>query len=309
MMHLLRRLRYTISPLEWQCKAKSHIGPRDENQDNYLYVKPNGEANYLLSGEWATAKAVAWSGDFYRVAVADGMGGHLHGREVAEDLMQALLAFPAQSHFSPIQLREGLYRIHKQLLDKYHQTAGARKPGATLVIADVHRITGQVLLANVGDSRAFVWRKGCAVPEPLTWDHNNAEFDWREAVEEDPASPLPEQEKSNAVAQAMVFGSYGLIKRDGYRPRQLSASLRLDVAEDLPAVARDHADILSFFLNRGETLMLATDGLWSGDGFTWPAPPSPASAAELSSYLEGLIEQAVANNGKDNVTVVALGCY
>lgn len=308
-MTLLRRFWYNLFPLTWQCNAKSHIGPRPENQDNYVQIWPDGIARYQRAGERTPTAVTGWSRDFYRIAVADGMGGHLHGREVAEDLMLALLALPAQVRFDPLALRDSLYGIHKQLMDKYHQLAGSRKPGSTLVMADVNRISGQVLLAHVGDSRAYVWRKGALVPEALTWDHNSSEFDWRESVLEDPNTPLPVMEKSNAVSQAMGFGSYGLIMRDGYRPRQLSASLRLDVADDLPAVACNHADICSFFLEKGDVLLLATDGLWSGsaEDFLWPIPP--AIPDNLPGYVEALVEKAVSVGGNDNVTVVALGCY
>lgn len=305
---VFRSMLYRLFPPSWQCKARSHRGPRDENQDNYLQTYPDGRAYYQQAGEHTRKDdLVGWAKDFYRVAVADGMGGHLHGREVAEDLMQALMALPAQVAFDPLLLRDSLYAIHKQLMDKYHQAAGSRKPGSTLVMADVHRITGQVLLANVGDSRAYVWRKRKPAPEMLTWDHNNSEFDWREAVQEDAGIPLPAPEKSNAVAQAMGFGSYGLVIRDGYRPRQLSASLRLDVESDLPPVAHNHADIRSFFLQKGDTLILATDGLWSAESCTWPQPPAKPDA--LPAYVEDLVDKAVNDGCKDNVTVIALGCY
>ncbi|MFI0398768.1 MAG: PP2C family protein-serine/threonine phosphatase [Thiolinea sp.] len=308
MNSLLRRVVYHLFPPTWQCKARSHIGPRSENQDNYLQIYPDGRVYYQQASEHTRKDDLAgWSKDFYRIAVADGMGGHLHGREVAEDLMLAVMELPAQTNFDPLLLRDSLSAIHKQLMDKYHPVASSRQPGSTLVMADVHRMTGQVLLAHVGDSRAYVWRKGQSAPEMLTWDHSNSEFDWRDAVKEDANTPLPTTEKSHAVAQAMGFGSYGLVIRDGYRPRQLSASLRLDVEADLPHAAHKHADICSFFLQKGDTLILATDGLWSAEGFIWPEPPHKSDT--LPAYIEELIDKAVIAGCTDNVTVAALGCY
>lgn len=308
MISALRSTLYHLFPPTWQCKARSHIGPRTENQDNYLQIYPNGRAYYQQAGDRRRKDGLeGWSKDFYRIAVADGMGGHLHGREVAEDLIQALMMLPAQISFDPLLLRNHLYTIHKQLMDKYHQAVGTRKPGSTLVMVDVHRVTGQVLLAHVGDSRAYVWRKGKPAPEMLTWDHNNSEFDWRDAAKEDPNTPIPSTEKSHAVAQAMGFGSYGLVIRDGYRPRQLSASLRLDVEADLPSGAHSHADIRSFFLHKGDTLILATDGLWSAESFIWPEPPHKPDS--LPVYIEELVDKAIITGCKDNVTVAALSCY
>ena len=308
MMHLLRRVFYRFSPLQWQWGAACLLGRREENQDNFLCISPGGETVYM-QGETRRATTISsWDSDFYRIAVADGMGGHLYGREVAEELMQALLILPAQTHLNPATLRGHLYAIHKQLFDKY--PSEHRKPGTTLVLADINQRTGQVLLANVGDSRAYVWEKGQSAPQLLTYDHTNREFDWREAVAQAPDTPEPEVEKSNTVAQTMGFGSYGLMVRDGYRPRQLSAHIRLDLAEELPQIARHHADIFSFELDRGDTLLLATDGLWSGDGNDAAYGLAPdTNSSGLQQYAEALAETAYDNGSKDNITAIALTCH
>ncbi|MCI0652883.1 MAG: hypothetical protein L0Y39_00160 [Methylococcaceae bacterium] len=82
--------------------------------------------------------------------------------------------------------------------------------------------------------------------------------------------------------------------------------IALNWSDDLPETARHHADIFTFYLNKGEALLLAIDGLWSGETFAWPAPD--ASVTDLQVYVNRLAQQAMDRQSDDNVTVLMLRC-
>ena len=300
-MNSLKRLWYKISPLTYQCKAKSYCGQRQENQDNYLIIAPDGQAHYLKAGEREFAQVSDWPDYLYRIAIADGMGGHLFGREIAEALMDLLLALPAQTAFDPAQLRDTVYTLHQQLLSRYQSVDSARKPGATLVMAEIDIRDGKTLLVHVGDSRAYLQAANTNTLQKITWDHHTAEFDWREASSQQAdLAPINEQH-AYKLAQAMGFGSYGLIAQAGQRLRQLSPQLRLDLAEDLNPVAQSHADIRLFYLKRGDLLLFASDGLWSGEPHQ-AIPPFTGNG--FDDYLRQLAEHAQQTNSQDNITMM-----
>jgi serine/threonine protein phosphatase PrpC len=305
-MNSLKRLWYKLSPLNYQCKAKSYLGQRQENQDNYLIIAPDGQAHYLKAGEREFAQVSAWPNYMYRIAIADGMGGHLFGREIAEELMGSLLALPAQTAFDPAPLREAIYTLHQQLLSRYQSVESARKPGATLVMAEIDIRDGRTLLVHVGDSRAYLQAAATDTLQKITWDHHTAEFDWREASSQAAnLAPIDEQIPYK-LAQAMGFGSYGIVQQAGQRLRQLSPHLRLDLADELNPNAQSHADIQCFYLKRGDLLLFATDGLWSGE----PHQAIPPFTEEgLDDYLRQLAEHAQQTNSQDNITLVTFLLY
>lgn len=284
--------------------ADSQCGAREENQDNYLLIQPSldtneemGRASYVLDEKEQVLDVAGWSNKTYRLAVADGMGGHQNGRQIAEALITTLRELPPQHQ--PALLKTELEQIHQHLWQDFAEDH-AKSPGSTLVFADVQK-NGKALIANVGDSRAFVWRGDEWVS--LTFDQTVNEYDWRDdELEGDEYLP---NSKHHALAQAMGYGSYGLLRDQfGYRPRQLNRLLRLDLAEALPEGKQHHADIFAFTLEQGEALLLASDGLWSTGGTNTPLPiPPPASIADQASLRQWL-GQVQANGSSDNMTAV-----
>lgn len=302
-MDLVQTVRQLLSPpfAQNQCEwaADSERGEREENQDNYLLVTPEGEGICLQQQKETDLNLAPWSNHSFRLAVADGMGGHENGRQVAEELIQMLQQLPPQS--KPQQLREKIYEIHQQLWEKYSQTS-LKSPGTTLVMADIKN-NGNAIIANIGDSRAYLWRDDQW--QQLTYDQNLNEYDWRDN-ELDDADDYQPNHKSHQIAQAMGYGSYGLLNNKyGHRALQLTPKLRLDLAEELEA-NRQHPDIFKFNLQKGDALLLASDGLWSVEKETkplaFPHPSEIASKADLRTFLG-----KVQNNGStDNMTAVML---
>jgi serine/threonine protein phosphatase PrpC len=242
--------------------AKSLKGNRNENQDNYLICRNNGEgliAEYLQNQKKKYTYRSRFE-NFIRIAVADGMGGHDNGREAAESVIKKF------ANSDPVkqtkEMLELVKKIHKNLQKKF-PTDSEKSPGSTLVVADINTKTGEAILINVGDSRAYLKRNNRF--ECLTYDHTFTEFAFRdEEIDQE------EYEKAlnykNNLVQAMIYGSAGIIKeKDGYKPYRFSQDLRLDLPEDLPQDRANHADVFSLQLEKGDILVLATDGLFKDD--------------------------------------------
>lgn len=284
-----------FTPEQVNIYAQSHRATRPENQDNYLVIYPSGQAEYLLD-EQKQYETVEWSSDWYRLVVADGMGGHENGRQISEALIKYL---QQEKPCDDVEMmRERVYDIHTQLYKQFAHSGG-KNAGSTLVWVDVHN-SGLVLVATVGDSRLY------HAPVEKTWqqktfDHNAAEFDWRDRVKAGETALKAPDENTNKLAQAMGFGSYGLIADEtGFRPRRLSEQLYLELAQDLPEAAQTHADVFSFYLEKGDCLLLASDGVWSGDNrFDFPTAQALSSEEAFSKAVWDCLEKAT-----DNTTAV-----
>jgi serine/threonine protein phosphatase PrpC len=273
-----------VPPSPAQLIALSDQGPREENQDNYLIIDAEGRCEYLLDEKKQSGVVSNWSKGHYRLAVADGMGGHNNGRQAAEAVVKALLTLEIQT--DPKQLRDALLTIHNRLFGAFHQ--GARTPGSTLVIADIDP-EGNAVIANIGDSRVYLHRG--AAWELLTTDHNEAEFAYRdgEISEESYAKRL--LQNTNHIKQAMIFGSSGIIANDaGIKHHQHIQALRVELEKD----------VFTQQLEQGDVLMLASDGVWSGqDGYASPAPIT----TDLNHYGAQQMQDALTTT-RDNVSFV-----
>jgi protein phosphatase len=130
-------------------------------------------------------------------------------------------------------------------------------------------VSGQLVLVNVGDSRAYLWHEGAL--SQLTKDHSvTAELIERGELREEDAAEHP---------------YYGILTR------------ALGVAPDVEIDRRTVA------VEKGDRVVLCSDGLFN-----------ELSCGEITRALEGdsdpaaivdtLIERAVAQGGRDNISVV-----
>lgn len=141
----------------------SQQGPRPRNEDFVGAAAPEGEE--------LAAKGVL-------LAVADGVGGHAHGREAAEQTVRSLLAdyyATPQTWGVEKSVEAVLGAVNRWLLG---QSAKSRDYAgmATTLTAVVLR-GRRYHVAHVGDSRAYRWRDGqlLRLTEDHTWEH--PEFD------------------------------------------------------------------------------------------------------------------------------------
>lgn len=281
-----------ISPIEpetatepnWQLIAASDKGPRTENQDNYLVITPQGQYEYLLDEKKKSGTVDNWPEGYFRLVIADGMGGHNNGRQASEAVVQALLKMAFQT--DPERLRDELLKIHHQLFSQFHQ--GARTPGSTLVMADIAP-DGHAIIANIGDSRAYLYQD--TRWKLLSRDHSEAEFAYRDKEITEHAYAKSLLQNTNRIVQAMIFGSSGIIAdSSGIKHKQHLQELRIELEKD----------VFTQQIKKGDVLMLASDGVWSGrENYLVPATID----TDLGNYAAQQRQDAL-KVARDNVSFI-----
>ena len=137
----------------------THAGPRPHNEDFVAAAAPEGaEREY---------KGVL-------LAIADGVGGHAHGREAAEYTVRGLLAdyFSTPDTWSVEKsLAAVLAAANRWLLAQAARTAEYAGMATTLTALVLRG--RRFHLAHVGDARAYLWRDQTLLrlTEDHTWPH------------------------------------------------------------------------------------------------------------------------------------------
>ena len=231
---------------------------RTLNEDSYGIAAQLGMSNDLL----------ARKGQLF--AVADGMGGHAAG-EVASQLAISTL-FEVYYQDPDPDLRRSLLAAIQTANTRVYEQAEANEMqagmGTTLVAAVLHN--DQWLIANAGDSRAYLVRNGKA--QQATRDHS-----W--VAEQMAAGVLTAEEGRNHPYRNIVTRSLGQMP-------DLAAELFLE-----PAMP-------------GDALLLCSDGLSN-----LVSPRSMAQAITTHSAqaaAEQLVRQANQQGGPDNITAVVV---
>ena len=238
-----------------------HVGRRRENnEDNFCF-----DGAMLPQENRGLAELLTCSRDLRTPAffgVFDGMGGEAHGEEAA---FLAARTMKERLERGAVPLPEGLLQICRDANGSICRAARKRQAGmmgstAVLLAAD----RGRAYLANVGDSRAFLWRRGTL--RQLSVDHTDA---------------------------ALLAGQ-GASRR---KPR-LTQHLGIEPAEMVIEPAA-----LSLGLRRGDVFLLCSDGLTDmveerEIAAVLRGTPAPAEAAEA------LLDRALQNGGRDNITLV-----
>lgn len=286
--------------------AHSSIGegtrPRSENQDNYLLIDVNGNAQFLDNQHVATEKVGGWPRGHARVAVLDGMGGHGHGREAAEAAVAGMLAMPACVTLDDLSGR--LDALHLFLQGVFGADSDVeRRPGTTLTLLELPP-AGPALLFHVGDSRLYKIAAGKA--QPLTVDHVPATAfamagligapEWWQQVH---------GEHRSQISQAFILGNAFA------SPMRLENALLPLSEQELPGFLRHLADRRAIELEPGADYLLATDGFWScsraaGWVARWPFVLAAGQTAEAA--CAGMFSEIRVNPPpelhSDNITAV-----
>jgi protein phosphatase len=199
-------------------------------------------------------------------AVADGMGGHRGGEVASATAIEALRAAVANGR--PID--EAVRLANRAVIDKASQDPELTGMGTTMTA--VFALAGSsVLIAHVGDSRAYLLRDGAL--ERRTDDHSLVE----ELVRE--GRLTPEQAESH--------------------PQRAIVTRALGVDEEVDV------DIYTIEVRVGDRIVVCSDGLTTmlrerDVERLARGEPDPQRCAEL------LVNAAVEAGGEDNVTVVVL---
>lgn len=198
-------------------------------------------------------------------AVADGMGGYKGGKTASRITVRQL----AEDVLKGLSLAESISEIHHTIIHAAKADPAIRGMGATVVAM---RTTEDVYeIVWVGDSRAYLW-DGARLKQ-ITRDHSYVQHLVKEGIiSEAEAAVHPSR---HAVTQALG-------------------------AEELEAL---DVETVSGILRKNEQILLCSDGLTSEvdneriSGILLMAH-SPQTAVDM------LINEARANGGSDNITVI-----
>ncbi|HEX3037146.1 MAG TPA: Stp1/IreP family PP2C-type Ser/Thr phosphatase [Thermodesulfobacteriota bacterium] len=130
---------------------------RGNNEDCFLYAELEGRGG---SGA-------------YLMAVADGMGGHRGGEVASRRVIEVLEEYVTSNHLEniPELLRGAIGEANRSIYEMSHKVSNLQGMGSTCTA--MFWIGGKIYVAHVGDSRAYLVRKGEV--KKLTKDHTVAE--------------------------------------------------------------------------------------------------------------------------------------
>ncbi|HYD06279.1 MAG TPA: protein phosphatase 2C domain-containing protein [Reyranella sp.] len=227
------------------CQGRSHAGR----------VRPDNQDSFALAAERGIA------------AVADGMGGHDSGRQVADLAVAALCRVsPAASLEGTVErARAALNDANGKVWRSAHQHS--RTMGATLAAAVVDR--GRLAVIWAGDSRAYAFRDGFLYR--LTRDHS-------------------------AISDLIDAGRLAPSKAATHPLRHV-VTRAVGAAETLEIEVGYHS------LCHGDLVLLSTDGL---HGAISEDEIERCLDDHRMDALDPLIETALAAGAPDNVTAVLL---
>ncbi len=168
------------------------------------------------------------------------------------------------------KLIAAIQQAHQEIVRYGEQTAAARGLGCTVTTALI--ANDQAYIANVGDSRTYLLRKGEL--KPITKDHSLvARLVEAKQIEPDEVYTHPQRN--------LIYRSLGA----GHKTVEV--------------------DVFHETLNPGDTLLLCSDGLWE---MVHPDVLLRELSAKSSpqKICDTLIDLANANGGEDNITAVVV---
>ncbi len=260
-------------PVLLTVRAKSDLGrTRDHNEDFFVVADLGPERDLAVGGPHRLDP----QGSLF--LVADGMGGAAAG-ELASSMAGSSIvghfreqwsreASPNADRFVAL-LKQSVEHANMEVHGYAKEHPEVRGMGTTATVAAV--LDGTLYLAQVGDSRGYLVRRGAATQ--LTKDQSLMQrlVDAGEITEEEAA----QSERRNIILQAL-----------GPDPR-----IRVDLSWQE--------------LQRGDILVICSDGL-SGQVKREEIGEAARAAQDLDALCDRLIALANARGGPDNITVIAV---
>jgi protein phosphatase len=253
---------------------------RSTNEDHYFVGRAGRRLETLLTNVPPEDVPAEFTETGYVMIVADGMGGASGGavasRLAIATLINIIIHVPDwilrldEEHAQELMERASRYyqHVHEALVERAKLDPGLRGMGTTMTAA--YTLGGDLFLAHVGDSRAYLFRDGKL--QLLTRDQT----------------------------QAQQLADIGLITQGEVARHRL----RHVLTSALGGLNKDvRAEIQRLKLLDGDRLLLCTDGLTD---MVDDAAMADTLRGEIRSdeACRLLVERANANGGKDNVTVV-----
>lgn len=207
------------------------------------------------------------------VIVADGMGGHDAGevasRLATETAANCLITDEALAIEEP-QMVAAVSAANSTVVDNAGQVPEWRGMGTTLLLGSFQR--GRVCYAHVGDSRLYRFRADRL--ECLTEDHT-----------------LIQQ-----LVNDGVFSSIEEAREAGVRSNSLVRGVGIE--------AGVKADVATAQIEEGDLFLFCSDGLSNMVPDALIASTISASAGDINTAADRLLAVALANGGKDNISLV-----
>lgn len=234
---------------------------------NYAYLSDKGitrdkNEDFILINE-----------DLSIFILADGMGGHSAGEVASEQacyfVMDYILKREEELDSDPIELfSDAICEANAYIWEKALETPSYNGMGTTMVLLYVR--DGDYFLANIGDSRAYMYLGGEL--NPITKDHSwvQAEID-SGRIEEDKAKFHPYR---NVITRCIG------VEKDNYKPPQFVKGR----------------------LEEGSALLLCSDGLH--DYVDMDDVKDLIENYDVDEAAQKAIDLANEKGGKDNCSVV-----
>lgn len=200
--------------------------------------------------------------------IADGMGGHNGGETASRGVRDGLIRELKGKDPSEEAMKDAIRTVNLELWKQQEADASLTGMGTTLTIL---RMTGRdALIAQVGDSRAYLIRDGGM--EQITEDHSMvADMVRRGILTEDQAACHPMR---NYITRAI--GTEDTIDADTYTiPRQ-----------------------------KGDRWLICSDGLYGQ--MPREALSRLASAENPEEAADALLNEALVNGGRDNISFILI---
>lgn len=211
--------------------------------------------------------------DYSVWVVADGMGGHAGGDVASRLAVERIAELVVGDIQDPVRwLQDAVRTANDAIRQEAVKRPALNNMGTTLVALTISPQTGQAVVAHVGDSRAYVFRRGAL--SQLTRDHT--------AVEESVRKGLLTPEEA------------------------LTHPYRHVLSRALGPEREIEPDIGTHHLEAGDLVLLCTDGLTKMLRDE-EIGAILASRATPEGLCRALIAEANRRGGEDNVTTVLVG--
>lgn len=223
-------------------------------------VRSNNEDSWRIADDLSVA------------VVADGMGGAACGEVASAVTVETLLKFlqqPPEALPEEQLLKEAVRHANAQVWDLARQRSDCSGMGSTIVVALWKE--PNLVVGNVGDSRAYLWRDGSLTQ--LSYDQN-----------------LANELRSSLGLSEEQISQY---------PHRHVLTMAIGTAEDVLVVVN------TFPVRAGDEVLLCSDGLYGPLGDSCIAEIM-AGQAPPEEKLQRMIADANARGGPDNLTGVLL---
>jgi protein phosphatase len=215
--------------------------------------------------------------------LADGMGGYNAGEvastittDVVSKALQAKLASQWFAVFAPstasVQrwMQEAVEEANKSVIDAAELNSEYAGMGTTVVVALCHQ--DKLLVAHVGDSRAYRWRG--AQLQQITHDHS--------------------------VLQAQIDAGLISVEHAQFSPIKNLITRAVGVQHDMEVELHEHQ------MEEGDIYLLCSDGLTDMLNHDEIHQMITGHSDNLQQCCQALIDAANAYGGRDNISVVLL---